>query len=117
MSLFDDLPHRITIHGPPVIVTDAAKGKYPTWPTVRASGVPCLILQGTGSERDEFSQDQRQVATHSIAFSGCDGGIETGDKIVNDTTGKTYWFTGTRPQQGVGNIDGFNVISVRELIE
>lgn len=111
------MPHRVTIFGPPTIVTDASKGQRITWPTVRAANVPCLILQGTGTERNEFTQEERQVAQHSIAFGDCGCVLEVGDKLVDDVTGKAYRFTGTRPQQGVGGIADFNIITVRELIE
>lgn len=116
MSLFDDLPHRVSIYGPPLVVTDASRGQTITWPTLRTPNVPCLILQGTATERDEFDQSQRQVAQHSIAFGDNDGGLEVGDLLVNDRTGVKYRFTGDRPQEGVGGIDDFNVITVRELV-
>lgn len=116
MSLFDDLPHSVSVYGPPVLVNDTSKGQIITWPTLRAANVPCLILQGTGVERDEFDQSQRQVAQHSIAFSDYDGGLQVGDKLVDDRTGISYRFTGDRPQQGVGGIEDFNIITVRVLI-
>jgi len=115
MSLFDDLPHLVSIYGPPTVVLDAARGEKITWPTLRAASVPCLILQGTATEQDEFGQAQRQVAQHSIAFSDYDGGVEPGDKLVDDRTGRSYRFTGDRPQQGVGGIADFNIILVREM--
>ena len=117
MSLWDSLPHSVTIYGPPVVTQKPnSKAYFTTWPTIRSANVPCLILQGTGTERDEFDQEQRQVAQHTIAFSDNDGGIQSGDKLVDDNTGKTYRFTGDRPQQGVGGIGDFNIITVRELI-
>jgi hypothetical protein len=115
MSLFDDLPHSVTIYGPPTVTADSARGQVITWPTVRASGVPCLIARGSGSESNEFSQTERPRQSHFIAFSDNDGGIEPGDKVVNDTTGETYRFTGDRQQQGVGGIEDFNIISVTEI--
>lgn len=116
MSLFDDLPHSVTIYGPPNTVQDASRGEVITWPTVRAANVPCLICAGPGGERDEFDQSQRPVNTHNIAFAGDnDGGVQPGDKLVNDKTGATYRFTGDRPQQGVGGIDDWNLITVREM--
>lgn len=116
MSLFDNLPHLVDVYGPPVVTSDAARGQVITWPTVRAEGVPCLILQGTASERNEFTQQEQQVAQHSIAFSDYDGGLEVGDKLVDVKTGRSYRFTGDRPQQGVGGIADFNIITVRELL-
>lgn len=115
MSLFDELPHAVSIYGPPTVTNDASGGQIITWPTLRAAAIPCLILQGTGSERDEFSQSERQRAQHSIAFGCNDGGIQEGDKLVDDRTGAAYRFTGNRPQQGVGGIGDFNVITVTEL--
>lgn len=116
MSLFDDMPMSVTIYGPPTVTRDSARGEVITWPVVRAANVPCLILQGTATERNEFGQEQRQVAQNSIAFGESDGGIEPGDKLVDDNTGATYRFTGDRPQQGVGGIGDFNIILVREMV-
>ncbi len=115
MSLFDDLPHSVTIHGPPTVTADNAGGEVITWPVVRAAGVPCLILTGQGGERDEFSQSQRTRNQHTIAFSDYDGGVTNGDKVTDDKTGATYRFTGDRPQQGVGGIESWNLITVTEL--
>jgi hypothetical protein len=107
----------VTIYGPPVLVTDGSNAKRPTWPTVRAANCPCLIIAGSATERDEFSQDERQVATHTISFGIYDYGIQPGDKLVDDNTGKTYRYDGGRvPQQGFGNIPSFNTITVREVI-
>ncbi len=114
MSLFDDLPHSVTIYQP-TVVQDASKGEVITWTEVRCANVPCLILQGGGNERDEFTQSQRPVSYHSIAFSDNDGGVQVGDQLVNDCTGATYRFTGDKPQQGVGGIGDFNIITVREV--
>lgn len=115
MSLFDNLEHSVTIYGPPVVVIDAGRGANPTWPTVRAANVPCMILAGGGGERDEFDQSQRPRSTHSIAFSDNDGGVQPGDKLVDDNTGQTYRYTGDRSQQGYGGIERFNIISVTEM--
>lgn len=116
MSLFDDLPHSVSIYGPPLVTPDSSGGEVITWPTLRTAGVPCLIRRGTGSENDEFNQTQRQVATHSIAFSDNDGGLELGDLLINEKTLEKYRFTGDRPQQGVGGIEDFNIITVRQLL-
>lgn len=115
MSLFDSLPHQVTILGPPTVTNDASGAQIITWPTTRTANVPCLILQNTGSERDEFSQSERQRAQHTIAFGCNDGNIQVGDKLVDDKTGASYRFTGNRPQQGVGGIGDFNIITVTEL--
>lgn len=117
MSLFDDLPHQVSIYWP-TVTQDASKGEVITWPAanLRAAGVPCLILQGPGGEANEFSQSQRPVSYHTIAFAGDnDGGVQPGDKLVDDVTGRAYRFTGDRPQQGVGGIDDFNFITVRDV--
>lgn len=117
MSLFDNLPHEVNVLGPPNVVQDSSKGEVITWPTVRAAGVPCLIRQGTGSEQNEFGQSERQRATHSIAFGpDNDGDVQTGDALEDVNTGVRYRFTGDRPQQGVGGIEGFNIITVTEII-
>lgn len=115
MSLFDNLPHSVSIYQP-TVTKDSSGGEVITWPTLRAANVPCLICAGQGTERDEFGQSQRPRSGHSIAFAGDnDGGTEPGDKLVDDNTGKTYRFTGDRPQQGVGGIESWNLISVTEL--
>lgn len=115
MSLFDNLPHKISIYGPPNVELDAAGGEVITWPTLRAAGVPCIILAGAGSERDEFEQSQRPRSTHTITFGCNDGGALPGDKIVNDATDETYRYTGNKSQQGIGGIPSFNQITVTEL--
>jgi hypothetical protein len=115
MSLFDELPHSVSVYGPPTVTTDASGGEVITWPTLRAANVPCLILQGSATETGDFSQSQNQRVLHSIAFSDYDGGIQPGDKLVNDLNGRTYRFTGGRPQQSVGGIQDFNIISVTEF--
>lgn len=114
MSLFDDLQHSVSIFIP-TVTQDAARGEVITWPTLRAANVPCLIRSGGGSERDEFDQTQRPRSTHTIAFSDYDGGVQPGDKLVDDNTGQTYRFTGDNPQQGYGGIEAFNVITVTEM--
>jgi hypothetical protein len=116
MSLFDDMQHQVTVLGPPLVTQDSARGEVITWPTVRAAGVPCMIRVGAGGERNEFDQSQRPRSTHSIAFNGDnDGGVQPGDKLVDDNTGQTYRFTGDMPQQGYGGIEHFNVITVTEM--
>lgn len=117
MSLFDSLEHSVSIYYP-TVTQDASKGEVITWPApnLRAASVPCLIRQGAGSERDEFSQSERPVGTHTIAFAGDnDGGVQPGDQLVNDNTGAIYRFTGDMPQEGYGGIDSFNIISVRQV--
>jgi hypothetical protein len=115
MSLFDNLEHRITIYGPPVMTEDAAGAQVPTWPNVRASAVPCIILFGQGGEANEFSQSERQRQSHTIAFGDYDGGLQSGDIMVDDYTGRTFRFTGDRKQQGYGGIQDFIYITVTEL--
>jgi len=118
VSLLDPdlMPHSVTIFGPPDISQDTSGGDNPTWPTIRTANVPCQIMAGAGGERDEFEQSQRPVSTHTIVFGyGGDGGVRPGDKLVDDNTGKTYRFTGDRPQQGIGGIGDFNVITVRQV--
>lgn len=115
MSLFDDLPHSVSIYLP-TVAQDASGGEVITFTTLRAAGVPCLISAGQGGERDEFTQSQRQVSTHTIAFAGDnDGGVQPGDQLVDDNTGSIYRYTGGRPQQGVGGIANWNLITVREM--
>lgn len=115
MSLFDSgLEHSVSIYSP-TVVQDASKGEVITWTTLRAANVPCLILQGRGNNRDEFSQSQRPVSEHTIAFSDYDGGVQPGDRLTNDKTGAVYAYDGGRPQQGVGGIADWNLIGVREM--
>jgi hypothetical protein len=114
MSLFDNLPHVITIYKP-TVTQDTSAGEVVTYDTVRTANVPCLICAGAGGERDEFYQSERPVSTHTIAFGDSDGDVQPGDQLVDDNTGQKYRFTGDRPQQGVGGIDGWNQITVREV--
>ncbi len=115
MSLFDNMEHRVTVYGPPDVTTDSSGGEVITWPTVRARGVPCIILEGFGGERNEFSQSQRPRGSVTITFGCYDGGVEPGDKLVDDKTGSTYRFTGDKKQQGYGGIPQFTQISATEL--
>ncbi len=115
MSLFDNLPHAIDIYGPPLVTVDNAGGEVITWPTLRAGSVPCLICANQGGERDEFNQSQRTRNQYTIAFSDYDGGVDNGDKIIDLGTGATYRFTGDRPQQGVGGIASWQLITVTQL--
>lgn len=114
MSLFDDMPHSVTVYKP-TVTQDGSRGEVVTYDTVRAANVPCLICQGAGSERDEFYQTERPVNTHTIAFGDDDGGVQPGDQLTNDGTGDVYHYSGGKPQEGVGGIDDFNVISVRQV--
>ena len=82
---------------------------------LRGANVPCLILTGQGGERDEFGQSQRTRNQHTIAFSDYDGGVDNGDKLIDDNTGRTHRFTGDRPQQGVGGIISWQLITVTQL--
>lgn len=112
-----NMPHSVTIYYP-TIAQDASRGEVVTYPAgnVRSANVPCLILAGAGGERGEWYQSKRPANTHTIAFgTDTDGDVQPGDQLVDDTTGDIYRFTGGKPQQGVGGIDNFNVISVFQV--
>lgn len=111
------MPHSVTVYGPPTVVQQTESGgELITWPTVRALNVPCLINFGNAGESDEFNQSQSQRTSHTIAFAGDNyGGLQPGDKLVDDVTGVPYRFTGDRLQQGVGGIEDFVFATVTQF--
>jgi len=87
MPFWNGLPHSCTIYGPPLATRDTYGGTTVTWPTVRASGVPCLINSTGGSPAPQFQQEGMGIS-HTVGFKA-DVVIERGDKIV-DESGNSY---------------------------
>lgn len=118
MSLLDEdeMPHRVTIKGPPTLVRDSGGGTNPTWPTTAAAGVPCQIMFGSSGESNEFSQSQFERNTNTIAFNESRSSVLVrGYLIVDDVTGDSYRITNISRKQGIGGIPDYLIVSVTQV--
>ncbi len=118
MSLLDsaELPHLVSVFGPPVNVQDSGGGTNPTWPTLAASGVPCQIMFGGGGESSRFDQSQFQSNTHTIAFNEASADLLVrGWKLVDDVTGDSFHISGISRKRGIGGIPDYLVVQVTQV--
>lgn len=118
MSLLDDdeMPHRVSVYGPPVNVQDSGGGINPTWPTLAASNVPAQIMFGGGGENPRWNQSQFEGNVNTIAFNGSHADILIrGWKLVDDVTGDSYHITGISRKQGIGGIPDYLIVQVAQV--
>lgn len=73
------MEHEIDVYGPPTATRDGGGGTLLTWPTVRTSGVACLLRVSASGPEDRFAQKQ---LTDSVTLATFDTSTQRGDKIV-----------------------------------
>ena len=112
MAFSDLLQHRVSVYRQTNTQDATSGGTVVAW-TLRTADVPCLIRGMSGQEQLMFAQ-QNIVVTHTIY--GLDETAQSGDKVVNDRTGKTFLLTSIQIQEGVGNIDTFTFWLGREIL-
>lgn len=83
-----------------------------TYPTQRASNVPCLIKGNPGGEVVQFGQRMIRI-THTVALSYT--GAQSGDKAIM-AGGLNLLLISIRPQLGVGDIDTWYEWNAGELL-
>ena len=108
MALYDDPTHTVTIYGPPVATTDGSGGEVITWPTVRTSGVPCILNPTGASETERFGQ-VGIVRTFTISFLSEYATPARGDKIL-DSDGLYHHIRGIKPGLPMGNIPALTYV-------
>lgn len=106
-------PHQVTVYGPPAVAEDAGGGVTETWPTVRTSGLRCLVADASAAERQTFAQ-QGMAVTTTIGFFET-GKAFRGDKVT-DADGRSYHVKAINETKGFGRIRPFTLLYCEALV-